>query len=130
MEDYPRPLTEEFVRSRDLAPGRYFDRDGLYLRVRKSGRKYWEHRFKVGGKLRTKGLGPYPVVGLEDASHGVRLNLVQVHEGKNQFSERRTAPVPARGARRGARGSVLRGRSRSSRQAARPVSMESDPSLR
>lgn len=54
MKDYTRPLTEEFVRRRDLAPGEYYDREGLYLRIRKSGRKYWEHRFKFGGKLRTR----------------------------------------------------------------------------
>ena len=94
MEDYPRPLTEQFVQRRDLAPGKYYDRDGLYLRVRKSGNKYWEHRIKSDGKLRTKGVGPYPVVSLDDARHRVRLNLVQVHEGKNLFLERRTAPVP------------------------------------
>ena len=94
MKDYPRPLTEEFVRRRNLPPGKYQDRDGLYLRVRKSGRKYWEHRFKVGGKLRTKGLGPHPVVGLEDARHRVRLHLVQVHEGKDPFAEGRATSVP------------------------------------
>ena len=33
MQDYPRPLTEEFVQRRDLPPRKYFDRDGLYLRV-------------------------------------------------------------------------------------------------
>ena len=94
MKCYSRPLTEEFVQRRDLEPGKYFDRDGLYLRVRKSGRKYWEHRFQADGKLRTKGLGPHPVVGLQDARHRVRLNLVQVHEGKDPFPERRTARVP------------------------------------
>ena len=94
MQDYPRPLTEEFVKRRNLAPGKYSDRDGLYLRVRKSGRKYWEHRFKVDGKLRTMGVGPYPVVSLDDARHKIRCNLVQVHEGKNPFPERRSAPVP------------------------------------
>ena len=94
MPGYPRPLTEEFVGRRDLAPGKYYDADGLYLRVRQSGGKYWEHRFRVDGRLRTKGLGPHPVVSVEEARHRVRLNLVRVHEGKNPFGERRSAPVP------------------------------------
>ena len=94
MEDYPRPLTSDFVQRQDLPPGKYFDRDGLYLRVRTSGRKYWEHCLRVNGRRRTKGLGPFPVVTLEEAKHLARLNLVAVHEGTDPFAQGRTAPVP------------------------------------
>lgn len=94
MSEYPRPLTLDFVKRRDLRPGKYFDRDGLYLRVRRSGRKYWEHRFRVNGELRTKGLGPFPVVTLAAARHMARLNLVAVHEGNDPFPQTLAASVP------------------------------------
>lgn len=95
MKKYPRPLTSSFVERRDLSPGKYSDRYGLYVRVRKSGKKYWEHRLRVDGSLRTMGLGPCPVLSLNDARHLVRYNLALLHEGKNPFPDRSTAPVPA-----------------------------------
>ena len=93
LKDHPRILTGDFVRRRDLAPGKYFDADGLYSRVRESGRKHWEHRFRVDGKLRTMGFGPHLILSLEDARNRVRLNLVQICEGKNPIPERRMEPL-------------------------------------
>ncbi len=50
-------------------PGRYNDGGGLYLHIRKDGRRSWEFRYRdrVTSKLREKGLGPFPDVGLDDA---------------------------------------------------------------
>ena len=38
-------------------PGRYADRDGLYLNVGKSGNKSWVYRFQLDGRRREMGLG-------------------------------------------------------------------------
>ena len=81
MTTYPRPLTLTFIQSQPLPPGKYFDQDGVYLRVRRSGTKYWEHRFRVNGILRTKGLGPYPVVSLKEARNRARRGWSAQIEG-------------------------------------------------
>ena len=43
------------------------DGDGLYLRVRASGRKTWLVRYWEGGKERRLTLGDYPAVSLQAA---------------------------------------------------------------
>ena len=43
------------------------DSDGLYLIVRKSGRKTWLVRYYTGGKEKKLTLGDYPAVSLQDA---------------------------------------------------------------
>ena len=49
-------LSAQFVRT--AKPGRYCDGDGLYLLVKKSGKRFWVFRYKVNGsKLREAGLG-------------------------------------------------------------------------
>lgn len=40
-----------------VEPGRYGDGDGLYLIVKKSGRKSWLYRFRLHGRRRDMGLG-------------------------------------------------------------------------
>lgn len=43
------------------------DRDGLRLRIKRSGEKSWELRYYFGGKRQTLGIGSYPEIGLKDA---------------------------------------------------------------
>ncbi len=51
-----RELSAAFVRT--AGPGRYCDGDGLYLLVKKTGKRFWVFRYKVNGsKLREAGLG-------------------------------------------------------------------------
>lgn len=51
-----RELSAAFLRA--AKPGRYCDGDGLYLLVKKTGKRFWVFRYKVnGGKLREAGLG-------------------------------------------------------------------------
>ena len=51
-----RELSAAFLRT--AGPGRYCDGDGLYLLVKKTGKKFWVFRFKPkGGKSREMGLG-------------------------------------------------------------------------
>lgn len=43
------------------------DRDGLRLRVKRSGEKSWELRYYIRGKRQTLGIGSYPEIGLKEA---------------------------------------------------------------
>ena len=43
------------------------DRDGLYIEVMPSGRKFWRFRYTENGKRRWFTLGEYPIVGLKEA---------------------------------------------------------------
>ena len=51
-----RKLNRASVKAIDT-PGRYGDGDGLYLIVKKSGRKSWLFRFRLNGRRRDMGLG-------------------------------------------------------------------------
>ena len=53
--------------SKTLKPGRYGDGNGLYLLVGPSGTKSWIFRYKIDGRERAMGLGPYPAVSLASA---------------------------------------------------------------
>lgn len=63
--------TKKLISSKfgDLKPGRHSDGGGLYLHIRKDGRRGWEFRYRdrVTGKLREKGLGSFPDVSLVKA---------------------------------------------------------------
>jgi len=48
-------------------PGRYFDRDNLYLQVRNEANKSWLMRYTLDGRERWCGLGPLRTLDLEDA---------------------------------------------------------------
>lgn len=48
-------------------PGRYADRDGLYLQVTKKGSRSWIYRYQINGKRREMGLGALKEVSLKDA---------------------------------------------------------------
>ncbi|HBN9846905.1 TPA: integrase arm-type DNA-binding domain-containing protein [Pseudomonas aeruginosa] len=64
-------LTSKTVESlaRDRAPGKTNDGDGLYFQVSKAGALSWIFRYKLEGKGREMGLGPYPTVTLAEARH-------------------------------------------------------------
>lgn len=52
---------------RTAPPGRYYDGDGLVLRVRDSGSRDWALRITKDGKTTDYGLGGFPLVSLADA---------------------------------------------------------------
>ncbi|MGC6498987.1 MAG: tyrosine-type recombinase/integrase [Henriciella sp.] len=58
-------LRDAFVRS--AKPGRYADGNGLYLKVKPTLSRSWLFIGTWGGKRRSVGLGPYPVVTLAKA---------------------------------------------------------------
>ena len=50
-----------------LGPGWHDDGGGLRLEVEAGGRRHWALRYTIAGKRRSKGLGSFPLVSLEDA---------------------------------------------------------------
>ncbi|EJO93770.1 Phage integrase [Ectopseudomonas mendocina DLHK] len=56
---------ESLVRAGD--PGKTNDGDGLYFQISKAGVSSWIFRYKLEGKGREMGLGPYPAVTLAEA---------------------------------------------------------------
>ena len=86
-------LTVEFVES-VRRPGKYGDGFGLHLRVEPTGRRYWEQRLTVGGRHRTLGLGPYPVVTLPDARDAAMGNYRVAAAGGDPAPPPRACSVP------------------------------------
>ena len=75
-------------------PGKYYDLFGLYLRVERTGRRYWEQRFTVRRRRRTVGIGPYPDVKLKAARDAALENLRLARRGEHPVDGRRCAAVP------------------------------------
>ncbi|MCP4288309.1 MAG: DUF4102 domain-containing protein [Gammaproteobacteria bacterium] len=48
-------------------PGKYADRDGLYLNITTRGNKSWVYRYQLNGKRREMGLGSFKNQTLADA---------------------------------------------------------------
>jgi integrase len=65
MPKVARPLTARQVENNP--PGVYADGHGLYLNVTASRSRSWLLRYMMGGKRREMGLGPFPVVTLQQA---------------------------------------------------------------
>ncbi len=51
-------------------PGLHAVGDGLYLRVKPTGSKFWAFRYMLKGRAREMGLGTYPAVSLDEVRHG------------------------------------------------------------
>ena len=86
-------LNAAFVEKR-LPAGKYYDENGLILRVRASGNKYWLQRYTFRGRRPTIGLGRYPVLTLAQARATALDNLRTVHAGEDPLAKRRTDEVP------------------------------------
>jgi Arm DNA-binding domain len=73
---------------RETKPGRLSDGGGLYLQIKPTGSKSWLFRWKVDGKTRMMGLGPFPDVSLAaardkaTAMRALRHNGVDPHEAR------------------------------------------------
>jgi integrase len=65
-------------------PGKYFDGNGLYLRVQPNGAKQWVQRITINGKRCELGLGSPPAIPLAE-------NKAAAMEGRNPLQERREA---------------------------------------
>lgn len=73
------------------APGKYFDGHGLYLRVDKTGCKYWVQRIVIQGKRREIGLGSLDFVSLANARIAAYENRKLARSGGDPLGERRQA---------------------------------------
>ena len=82
-----KPLSAKFV-DRVRCPGTYRDANGLRLRVRGSGSRYWEQRITSEARRVTLGIGPYPVVDLVEARVVALDNLVRLERGDHPFLHR------------------------------------------
>jgi integrase len=67
------------------------DGGGLFLLVRPDGARYFQYRYRHGGKERLCQIGPYPEVSLEAARQKLKVLRDQVREGKDPVMERRLA---------------------------------------
>ena len=82
-----KTLTAPVIAGR-MEPGSYTDRDGLTLRVHKSGSKNWVQRITVQGKQVSIGLGGYPGLGLADARAMALNNRTLAQQGKQPKGQR------------------------------------------
>ena len=92
-------LTHTFVKSINR-PGRYGDGRGglglsLLVKETKNGRmsKSWSQRIRINGKLRTRGLGSWPVVTLADARERTLDNARRVAHGEDILKPAPTIPT-------------------------------------
>ena len=72
-------------------PGKYFDGNGLYLRVDKSGGRFWVQRIVIRGKRREIGLGSPELVTLAKAREVARENRRLAYEGQDPIQLRNEA---------------------------------------
>ena len=72
-------------------PGRYYDGNGLYLRVDPSGARRWVQRLVIRGAPRTLGLGGCAVVSLAEARDIALASPKLARAGGDPLSERRHA---------------------------------------
>jgi hypothetical protein len=88
-------LTDTAIRG-DLAPGKYGDGDGLWLVVSPTRAKSFVFRFKVDGKERNMGLGPYPALTLAKARAEAQRHCRARAEGKDPLELREEERALAR----------------------------------
>ncbi len=72
-------------------PGKYFDGQGLFLRVAKNGAKQWVQRITIRGKRRELGLGSPPAVSLATARKLALENRGKAMLGGDPLAEKRQA---------------------------------------
>ena len=81
-------LSVAFVRTVNEV-GTYSDRNGLNLRVEKTGTKRWSQHVTINGARRILGLSSYPAVSLADARKAAWANATMISEGRDPVAERR-----------------------------------------
>ena len=75
-------------------PGLYRADTSLYLLVKESGRRSWVQRIMVKGRRYNLGLGPYPVVTLEEAKIAALENRRKAYRGESLLAEKLEATMP------------------------------------
>ena len=85
-----RALSARFVET-VTEPGKYFDGQGLFLRVAKNGARQWVQRIFIRGKRTELGLGSPPAVSLATARKLALENRGKAMLGGDPLAEKRTA---------------------------------------
>ena len=90
-------LTHRFAETA-REPGKYYDRDGLFLFVKRSAngglRKTWVQRLTIHGRRRDIGLGRFPSVSLAEARDKAAENLKAARAGEDPRVRARKGVVP------------------------------------
>lgn len=85
-----RALSARFVET-VTQPGKYFDGQGLFLRVAKNGARQWVQRITIRGKRTELGLGSPPAVSLAAARKLALENRGKAMLGGDPLAEKREA---------------------------------------
>ncbi|MET4636556.1 tyrosine-type recombinase/integrase [Kaistia defluvii] len=85
-----KALTAQLVRTVQ-EPGKYFDGQGLYLRVEPNGSRFWVQRITIRGKRCELGLGPPSLVPLAEARAAALANRKLAREGGDPLQAKREA---------------------------------------
>ena len=80
-------LTQSFVKT-VVAPGRYADGRGLFLRVGAGGGKSWILRYQVDKRRHDLGLGAYPAVSLKSARLAADILRLGLSQGVDPLAQR------------------------------------------
>jgi integrase len=76
-------------------PGKYYDENGLFLRIKATGAKAWVQKLVIDGKQRELGLGSAALVSLGEARELARGYRKAAREGRDPIAERkRDVAVP------------------------------------
>ena len=82
------------TQAKKALPGMHRADDTLYLRVKPSGRKSWVQRVVINGRRRSLGLGPYPIVSLDDARQKAFDNRKMIFNGESPIATKRVSSTP------------------------------------
>ena len=83
-----KKLTVKFIEAAKM-PGKYFDGNGLFLKINKSGSKQWVQRIVINGKRSEIGLGSANVVGLQDVRKTALDNRAMARTGIDPLAHRK-----------------------------------------
>ncbi|MBB6342321.1 integrase [Pseudomonas fluvialis] len=81
-------------------PGKTIDGDGLYFQISKSGGTSWIFRYKLDGRSREMGLGPFPAVTLSEARQQAADQRKVLASGSDPLASRDAAREAKREAER------------------------------
>ncbi|KQZ56448.1 MULTISPECIES: integrase arm-type DNA-binding domain-containing protein [unclassified Lysobacter] len=77
-------------------PGKLFDGGGLFLLTKESGARYWQMKYRHGGKERLLSFGVYPEVSLAEARRKRDAAREVIRDGKDPGALKRANKVAAR----------------------------------
>ena len=82
------------TQAKKALPGMHRADDTLFLRVKPSGRKSWVQRVVFKKRRLTLGLGPYPIVTLEEARQKAFDNRRMIYNGESPIQTKRRSSIP------------------------------------